>query len=63
MSITSERERVVAPPIQPCDDDNTQDTTVFRSVPQHWTLTPQHWTLTPQQRAFIDAFADEVSQK
>ncbi|EMC3036970.1 hypothetical protein VC845_000553 [Salmonella enterica] len=56
MSITSERERVVAPPIQPCDDDNTQDTTVFRSV-------PQHWTLTPQQRAFIDAFADEVSQK
>ncbi|SQJ23142.1 Uncharacterised protein [Salmonella enterica subsp. enterica serovar Heidelberg] len=28
----------------------------FRSV-------PQHWTLTPQQRAFIDAFADEVSQK
>ncbi|EJJ1801993.1 hypothetical protein NIP53_000400 [Salmonella enterica] len=56
MSITSERERVVAPLIQPCDDDNTQDTTVFRSV-------PQHWTLTPQQRAFIDAFADEVSQK
>lgn len=43
-------------PIQSCDDDNTPDTTVFRSV-------PQHWTLTPQQRAFIDAFADEVSQK
>ncbi|ECJ5528686.1 hypothetical protein GOO57_000330 [Salmonella enterica] len=41
MSITSERERVVAPPIQSCDDDNTPDTTVFRSVPQHWTLTPQ----------------------
>ncbi|EEL6069594.1 hypothetical protein C3O18_16130 [Salmonella enterica subsp. enterica serovar Hvittingfoss] len=55
-SITSECERVVAPPIQSCDDDNTPDTTVFRSV-------PQHWTLTPQQRAFIDAFADEVSQK
>lgn len=47
---------VVAPPIQSCDDDNTPDTTVFRSV-------PQHWTLTPRQRAFIDAFADEVSQK
>ncbi|APV79307.1 hypothetical protein GL050_15540 [Salmonella enterica] len=56
MSIMSERERVVAPPIQSGDDDNTPDTTVFRSV-------PQHWTLTPQQRAFIDAFADEVSQK
>lgn len=56
VSITSERERVIAPPIQSGDDDNTPDTTVFRSV-------PQHWTLTPQQRAFIDAFADEVSQK
>ncbi|EJO5239741.1 hypothetical protein NRP53_000668 [Salmonella enterica] len=56
MSITSERERVVAPPIQSGDDDNTPDTTVFRSV-------SHHWTLTPQQRAFIDAFADEVSQK
>ncbi|EAZ2322826.1 hypothetical protein SK187_003877 [Salmonella enterica] len=56
MSITSERERVVAPPIQSGDDDNTPDTTVFRSV-------PQHWTPTPQLRAFIDAFADEVSQK
>ncbi|EBL3305151.1 hypothetical protein D4T22_10785 [Salmonella enterica] len=40
MSITSERERVVAPPIQSGDDDNTPDTTVFRSVPHHWTLTP-----------------------
>ncbi|EAA7606927.1 hypothetical protein ACY12_000040 [Salmonella enterica subsp. enterica serovar Portland] len=56
MSITSARERVVAPPIQSCDDDDTPDTTVFRSA-------PQHWTLTPQQRAFIDAFAEEVPQK
>ncbi|EGJ3414361.1 hypothetical protein IHC78_001196 [Salmonella enterica subsp. houtenae] len=44
--MTSEHERVVASAIQPCDDDNTSDTTVFRSV-------PQHWTLTPQQRAFL----------
>ncbi|EAW1149874.1 hypothetical protein B1Q97_001606 [Salmonella enterica subsp. arizonae serovar 38:z4,z23:-] len=56
MSMTSEHERVVASAIQPCDDDNTSDTAVFRSV-------PQHWTLTPQQRAFIDAFADDVPQK
>ncbi|EJF5606941.1 hypothetical protein M8X47_003246 [Salmonella enterica] len=54
--MTSEHERVVASAIQPCDDDNTSDMTVFRSV-------PQHWTLTPQQRAFIDAFADDVPQK
>ncbi|ASO10426.1 TPA: hypothetical protein N2G37_004356 [Salmonella enterica] len=56
MSITSEHERVVTSPIQPCDDDKTSDTTVFRSV-------PQHWTFTPQQRAFIDAFADDELQK
>ncbi|ECG8593727.1 hypothetical protein FNI15_06310 [Salmonella enterica subsp. salamae] len=56
MSTTSEHERVVASPIQPCDDDKTSDTTVFRSV-------PQHWTFTLQQRAFIDAFADDEPQK
>ncbi|EAB4699539.1 hypothetical protein PF534_001289 [Salmonella enterica] len=56
MSSTSEHEHVVASPIQSRDDDKTPNTTVFRSV-------PQNWTLTPQQRAFIDAFADDEPQK
>ncbi|AGR58991.1 TPA: hypothetical protein PP061_001613 [Salmonella bongori] len=56
MIITSEQEHVVTARTQPRDVEKDSDTKVFRPV-------PQNWKLTPSQRAFIDALADDESQK
>ncbi|UJL40551.1 hypothetical protein JRY29_01440 [Salmonella enterica subsp. enterica serovar Kentucky] len=54
MSITSERERVIAP--------RFNLVTMITPGYDRFSVCSATLTLTPQQRAFIDAFADEVSQ-